>query len=33
MVPSPPPVENFHILPVITEAPYTFNPVSKEKGT
>jgi cytochrome c oxidase subunit 1 len=25
-VSSPPPVENFHVLPVITEAPYTFNP-------
>ena len=26
-VPSPPPVENFHTLPVITEDPYHFNPV------
>jgi cytochrome c oxidase subunit I len=26
-VPSPPPVENFHKLPVITEDPYHFNPV------
>ena len=33
MVPSPPPVENFDVLPVITEAPYTFNPVSKEKAS
>jgi cytochrome c oxidase subunit 1 len=31
-VPSPPPVENFDVLPVITEAPYTFNPVSKEQA-
>jgi cytochrome c oxidase subunit 1 len=26
-VPSPPSVENFHTLPVITEDPYRFNPV------
>ena len=32
-VPSPPPVENFDVLPVITEAPYTFNPVSKEQAS
>jgi cytochrome c oxidase subunit 1 len=32
MVASPPPVENFDVLPVITEAPYTFNPVSEEKA-
>ena len=31
-VPSPPPVENFDVLPVITEAPYSFNPVSKEQA-
>jgi cytochrome c oxidase subunit I len=30
LVPSPPPVENFEELPVITEPPYTFNPVGKE---
>jgi cytochrome c oxidase subunit 1 len=30
-VPSPPPVENFEVLPVITEDPYSFNPVAKEK--
>jgi cytochrome c oxidase subunit 1 len=30
-VPSPPPVENFDVLPVITEDPYSFNPVAKEK--
>jgi cytochrome c oxidase subunit 1 len=29
-VPSPPPVENFHTLPVITEDPYRFNPVAEE---
>jgi cytochrome c oxidase subunit I len=28
-VPSPPPVENFAELPVISEAPYTFNPKEK----
>ena len=28
-IPSPPPVENFDVLPVITEPPYTFNPVAK----
>jgi cytochrome c oxidase subunit 1 len=28
-VPSPPPVENFDVLPVITEDPYQFNPVAK----
>jgi cytochrome c oxidase subunit I len=32
-VPSPPPVENFDVLPVITEAPYTFNRASKEQGS
>jgi len=31
MVPSPPPVENFDVLPVITEDPYKFNP--EEKST
>jgi cytochrome c oxidase subunit 1 len=29
-VPSPPPTENFDVLPVITEPPYTFNPAPKE---
>jgi hypothetical protein len=29
-VPSPPPVENFEVLPVIDEPPYTFNPAVKE---
>ena len=29
-VPSPPPVENFDVLPVITEPPYTFNHPAKE---
>jgi cytochrome c oxidase subunit 1 len=29
-VPSPPPVENFHTPPVITEDPYHFNPPAKE---
>jgi cytochrome c oxidase subunit 1 len=32
-VPSPPPLENFAVLPVITEPPYTFNPVAKEKAS
>jgi cytochrome c oxidase subunit 1 len=27
---SPPPTENFDVLPVITEPPYTFNPPAKE---
>ena len=27
---SPPPAENFEVEPVITEPPYTFNPVPKE---
>jgi cytochrome c oxidase subunit 1 len=31
-VPSPPPTENFAVLPVITEPPYTFNPVAKESA-
>jgi cytochrome c oxidase subunit 1 len=31
-VPSPPPVENFDILPVITEDPYRFNPASEEEA-
>jgi cytochrome c oxidase subunit I len=31
-VSSPPPTENFDILPVITEPPYTFNPVAKVNG-
>ncbi len=29
-VPSPPPVENFEVLPVIDEPPYTFNPAVEE---
>jgi cytochrome c oxidase subunit I len=29
-VSSPPPVENFDVLPVITEPPYTFNPIAKD---
>jgi cytochrome c oxidase subunit I len=29
-VPSPPPTENFEVLPTITEPPYTFNPPAKE---
>ncbi len=29
-VPSPPPLENFDVLPVINEPPYTFNPVAAE---
>jgi cytochrome c oxidase subunit 1 len=29
-IPSPPPVENFDVAPVVTEPPYTFNPPSKE---
>lgn len=29
-VPSPPPTENFEILPTITEDPYRFNPPAKE---
>jgi cytochrome c oxidase subunit 1 len=29
-VPSPPPTENFAVLPVISEPAYTFNPVAKE---
>jgi cytochrome c oxidase subunit I len=29
-VPSPPPTENFEILPTITEDPYKFNPPAKE---
>jgi cytochrome c oxidase subunit 1 len=32
IVPSPPPVENFDILPVITEDPYRFNPASEEEA-
>jgi cytochrome c oxidase subunit 1 len=31
-VPSPPPVENFDVLPVITEDPYRFNPPSEEEA-
>ena len=31
-VPSPPPVENFEVLPTITEPPYTFNPPAKEQA-
>jgi cytochrome c oxidase subunit 1 len=31
-VPSPPPVENFDVMPVITEDPYRFNPVAEEKA-
>jgi cytochrome c oxidase subunit I len=30
-IPSPPPVENFEVPPVITEPPYTFNPKVKEE--
>jgi cytochrome c oxidase subunit 1 len=29
-VPSPPPVENFAVPPVVTEPPYTFNPPTAE---
>jgi cytochrome c oxidase subunit 1 len=29
-IPSPPPTENFAVLPIITEPAYTFNPVAKE---
>jgi cytochrome c oxidase subunit 1 len=29
-VPSPPPVENFDVLPTINEPPYTFNPPAKK---
>ena len=29
-VSSPPPTENFDVLPVISEPAYTFNPVAKE---
>jgi cytochrome c oxidase subunit 1 len=29
-VASPPPTENFAVLPVISEPAYTFNPVAKE---
>ena len=32
-VPSPPPVENFDVLPVITEDPYKFNPVAKVESS
>jgi cytochrome c oxidase subunit 1 len=31
MIPSPPTVENFDVLPEITEPPYTFNPPSEKK--
>ncbi|HEX7505556.1 MAG TPA: cbb3-type cytochrome c oxidase subunit I [Polyangia bacterium] len=31
-VPSPPPVENFDVLPIITEDPYKFNPASEEEA-
>jgi len=31
-VPSPPPTENFDVLPVISEPAYTFNPVAKESA-
>jgi len=31
-VASPPTVENFDVLPTITEPPYTFNPPAKEKA-
>jgi cytochrome c oxidase subunit I len=30
-VPSPPPTENFETLPVVTGAPYRFNPVAKDQ--
>jgi cytochrome c oxidase subunit 1 len=29
-IPSPPPTENFEVLPVITGPPYRFNPVAKD---